>query len=459
MEQALNKLTANTAIEMIKNRKISVLELIDSSLKQIEKLDAGIKAWTFVNDEGARYQARKLDESIAQGKALGRLWGIPVGIKDIYNTFDMPTAMGSPIWEGFTPGNDARVVSKLRLQDGIMLGKTVTAEFAVHYNEITSNPHNHAYSPGTSSSGSAAAVAASMVPVAMGTQTAGSTMRPASYCGIYGYKPSFGLVPRVGVLKTTDSLDTIGFFSRSVDDLELIFHIVRVEGTDYPISYQLLHDEKRQSPKRDFWRIALVRGPKWDCAEEYARQALLDYAKKIAGEKSIVVEEVNLDPEFDRAHEAHQVIYDRTLAYYFKNEYQQKSLVSDVIYEIISRGNQTNLQDYLEALAEQNSLIQKIDRMMEEYDAIITLSTSGEAPKGLASPDKPDSCLVWTMCHLPAINLPVFTGPNRLPFGAQIVARRYNDVLLLKLVKWFREIGLVQDVSYDFEPGDNRSGE
>ena len=341
--------------------------------------------------------------------------------------------MGSPIWKGFTPGNDARVVSKLKLQDGIILGKTVTAEFAVHYNDITTNPHHPEFSPGTSSSGSAAAVAASMAPIALGTQTAGSAIRPASYCGIFGFKPSFGLVPRTGTLKTTDSLDTISFLCRGADDLDLVFDIARVHGQDYPISNQLLNDESRQRPKGERWKIALVRGPKWGCAEEYARMSLLDFARRLSGEKEIIVEEVDLDDEFTKAHEIHQTIYDKALAYYFKEEFKQKSLVSEMMYEIIERGNRLTLADYLDGLERQNRLAKKLDGIFEDYDIILTLATGGEAPRGLTSPDRPDNCLIWTLCGVPAINLPVFKGPNRLPFGAQVVVRRYNDILLLEI--------------------------
>lgn len=446
----LHGLTAVKAIELIQSREISAAELVKSCLKRIEQLEPEVRAWVYLNQAGALERARQVDERINRGETVGKLSGIPVGIKDIFNTIDMPTAMGSPIWQGYTPGNDARVVSRLRLQDGIMLGKTVTAEFAVHHNEITANPHNYEYSPGTSSSGSAAAVAASMVPLALGTQTAGSTIRPASYCGIYGFKPSFGLVPRTGILKTTDTLDTVSFLCRGVDDLELMFNIIRVHGPDYPISHRLLNDESRQCPKNGYWKVALVKGPKWGCAEEYARNSLLQFARRLSGEKEILVEEVDLGTDFEKAHEIHQTIYDKALAYYFKDEFKHKSLVSGIMYDIVERGNKLTLADYLYGLERQNELARRFDCMMEDCDIILTLSTGGEAPKGLTSPDRPDSCLIWTLCGAPAINLPVFKGPNGLPFGAQVVARRYNDILLIRFVKKLQELGCVDDVSYDF---------
>ncbi|NPV91583.1 MAG: amidase [Firmicutes bacterium] len=450
MGTGLNGLTATRAIELIRSGEISSTELMESCLTQIERLEPRVKAWVCLNREGALEQARLVDEKIRSGERVGRLCGVPIGVKDIFNTIEMPTAMGSPIWKGFTPGNDARVVSRLKLQDGIMLGKTVTAEFAVHYNDITANPHNYEHSPGTSSSGSAAAVAASMVPIGLGTQTAGSAIRPASYCGIFGFKPSFGLVPRTGTLKTTDSLDTISFLCRGADDLGLVFDIARVHGPDYPISHRLLNDETRQSPIGSRWKIALVRGPKWECAEEYAKKALLELARSLSAEKQLIVEEVELGPEFGMAHEIHQTIYDKALAYYFKEEFKQKSLVSEMMYEIIERGNRLTLNDYLDGLERQSRLARQLDGLFGGYDIILTLSTGGEAPRGLTSPDRPDSCLIWTLCGVPAINLPVFRGPKRLPFGAQVVARRYNDILLLRMVKKLQEMGYVDDVGYSF---------
>lgn len=435
---------------MISNKEITVSEVVSSCLDQIERLDGKIRAWVFIDHEKALEQARFIDDKLSEGQLVGRLSGVPIGVKDIFNTADLPTQMGSPIWKGFTPGNDARVVSKLRLAGGTILGKTVTAEFAVHYQDVTANPHNHEYSPGTSSSGSAAAVAASMVPLALGTQTAGSTIRPASYCGIYGFKPSFGLVPRTGMLKTTDTLDTVCFFSRGVSDLELMFDIVRVHGRDYPIIDANLNDPNRQRTPDGTWKVAFVKGPKWKCAEDYAKTAISAFAERISEFHDIQVEEVELDPEFGYAHEIHQVIYDRTLAYYFKEEFKRQTLVSDIMYEIICRGNELTLQDYLKALDEQVGLSNKLSNFFNKYDILLTLSTSGEAPEGITSPDKPDSCLIWTLCGVPTVNLPVFKGPNGLPFGAQVVSRRYNDLLLLNFLKSLEEKDIIGDVSYQF---------
>jgi Asp-tRNA(Asn)/Glu-tRNA(Gln) amidotransferase A subunit family amidase len=222
------EMTAVDAATALGKGQMSVRELVDSCLARIEELEPRIGAWACTDPDLARSRADELDarKKVGSGGA-GPLFGLPIGVKDVFNTARFPTAMGSPIWNGFTPGNDARVVSDLELADAVIMGKTVTAEFAVHYPGKTVNPYDYERSPGTSSSGSAAAVACQMVPLALGTQTAGSTIRPASFTGIYGYKPTFGLIPRTGILKTLDTLDHVTFFARCSADLRLVMDATR----------------------------------------------------------------------------------------------------------------------------------------------------------------------------------------------------------------------------------------
>lgn len=439
----LSQLTATDIITHLRARDFSATEVTRACLETIDRLDPVIHAWIHVVPEIALKQAEAADRKLATGRA-GGLCGVPIGIKDIFNTADMPTQMGSPIWKGFTPGNDARVVHYLRMADAVLLGKTVTAEFAVHAPGPTRNPHNFEHTPGTSSSGSAASTASYMVPLALGTQTAGSIIRPASYCGVYGFKPSFGLVPRTGMLKTTDSLDTVGIFSRSVEDLALLFDVIRVRGADYPISHAHLNDPARQTKGRRPWRIGLLEGPKWKDAESYAQEAIQEFGRKLANVPEIKIEVVALPPSFQSAHDIHATIYDRALAYYFKEEFVAQTLVSSIMYEIVQRGNRLTLDQYKAALDGQNSLARQLDQVFaDRVDVIVDLSTGGEALKGLGSIDRPDNCLIWTLCGVPAINLPIFTGPNRLPFGAQILARRYNDYLLLDFARHLYAHGVI----------------
>ncbi|MDX2106508.1 MAG: amidase [Candidatus Melainabacteria bacterium] len=448
----LHELTATQLTKKLRNNECTVKEVVSDCIKQTQTLEKDLQAWACLKPELVLAQAAHLDSKIKNDKKIlqSKLVGIPVGVKDIFNTSDFPTQMGSPIWRGFEPGNDARVVHYLKMANALVFGKTVTAEFAVHAPGPTKNPHNPLHTPGTSSSGSAVSVAARMVPVALGTQTAGSIIRPSSYCGIFGLKPSFGLVPRTGVLKTTDTLDTIGCMARSIEDLRTVFDTIRVKGRDFPISEKIINDTQKQNkPVSRPWRIGVVKGPKWDFAESYAQSAILDFAKKLSKYDQFEVEEISLPAEFEQAHQIHSTIYDRTLAYYFQREFQKHTLVSGNIYEIITRGNLVTLAQYKQALEQQDRLYLILDQLFDsKCDIVLGLSTGGEALLGLDSVDRLDNCLMWTLCGVPSLNLPVFTGQLSLPFGAQIVARRYYDFQLLNFAQELQDLNLIPDVKY-----------
>lgn len=437
----LFRLTAAEAVHEITSRHISCQEYIAACLTHTRRVDPGINAWVCLDDNYALEQAKTIDEKIQSRKPIGQLVGVPIGVKDIFNTYDFPTQMGSPVWKNFTPGNDARVVFQLRQEDAVIPGKTVTAEFAVHTPGPTHNPHRHGYMTGTSSSGSAAAVAAHMVPVAIGTQTAGSIIRPASYCGVYGMKPSFGLLPRTGMLKTTDTLDQVGFFSQSAADLELLFEVMRVHGSNYPISDAALKRDRIKSVAQKRWRVALVTDTLWiwEKAEVYAREAIRLFGKQLDSQKDISLEQISLPALFNQAHRIHETIYNKTLAYYFQGELKRKRLVSKIMQQLVEEGERITLVDYQQALSQQTKLARLCDQLLSRYDVILTLSTGGEALKGLDSVDRPDSCLIWTLCHVPTISVPLFTGPTGLPFGAQIASRRFRDYSLLKFAQRFHK--------------------
>lgn len=437
--------TATELLPLLKDRSVSARQVTQALLDSIARNEPKINAWTYLDPELALRQADEADQRLAAGTAA-KLCGLPVGVKDIFNTADMPTQMGSPIFQDFTPGNDARVVHYLRMAGATMLGKTVTAEFAVHAPGPTRNPHHLSHIPGTSSSGSAAAVAAHMVPVALGTQTAGSIIRPASYCGVIGFKPSFGLVPRTAMLKTTDTLDTVGVFARNVDDVAMMFDTIRVHGIDFPIAHEILNDPARQQIGKRPWRVGVLRGPRWNDAEAYAQQALGEFGRRLAALPNVEVSEIVLPDSFNEAHAIHATIYDRALAYYFKEEFVAHTLVSPVMYDIVTRGNEVTVAQYQEALKRQSALAHELDDYLNErYDIIVDLSTGGEALPGLDSVDRPDNCLIWTLCGVPTLNLPVFKGPIGLPFGAQIFSRRYNDYLLLDFARHLRDHGVIGD--------------
>jgi Asp-tRNA(Asn)/Glu-tRNA(Gln) amidotransferase A subunit family amidase len=417
---------------------LSASDLARACVDQTERLDGMYKAWTSFDAERLLKDASETDHRIRDGAAIRPLEGIPVGVKDIFNTVDFPTQMGSPIWKGFTPGNDARSVFNLKQAGALVPGKTATAEFAVHTLGDTVNPHDPMRTPGTSSSGSAVAIALGMVPVALGTQTAGSIVRPASFCGVYGCKPSFGLIPRTGTLKTTDSLDTIGYFVARGADLVRVFEALRVHGRDYPISDAALSDPRRQEKRSSSWRVGLVRTHVWDLAPIYARDALLAWAKRLGSLPDVDVLDLELPAEIETAHDVHATLYDRTLAYYFKREFTMHELVSPIMYEIIRHGQEISAEQYQQALRDQERLAASMDALLSEYDVIVSLSTAGAAPLR-EEREIPDAALIWTLTHLPVVSVPAFESPDGLPFGVQIAARRYNDYLLFKFVEHLRE--------------------
>jgi len=438
--------TTSSIAEMHRQFEAGVLDplhVVEKSIANYYLLNSKFHAWVCFDPELLIRGARDLKESLSKKKPLRLLDGIPVGVKDVFNTIEFPTEMGSQLWQGFTPGNDARIVYYLKNAGGLVAGKTVTAEFAVHALNETLNPHNIEVTPGTSSSGSAVAISLGMVPMTIGTQTAGSIIRPASFCGVYGFKPSFGLLPRTGSLKTTDSLDTVGFFVANPKDLRRGFDALRVHGPNFPISHKLLKDTSRQiKPKDRPWKIALARTHTWGEADAYAKSALLEFAKKLSLVSGVRVSELELPSEFYRSHEIHEIIYGKSLAYYFSEEQRQSGRISPIMNEMILKGNKITAEDYYLALQIQDALIDKIDRVMSEYDACICLSTSGVAPLRNVM-EKRDPSLIWTLTHLPALNVPAFISPDGLPFGLQVVSRKYNDYLMLDFVEFLRTINLI----------------
>lgn len=399
-------------------------------IEQTQALDPLVHAWTTFNPDILMRHAAAADA----GGAKGLLHGIPIGVKDIFNTRDYPTQMGSSLWAGFTPGNDARSVFHLLRAGGIVAGKTVTAEFAVHALGDTLNPYDPAITPGTSSSGSAAAVAAGMVPAALGTQTAGSIIRPASFCGVYGLKPSFGLIPRTGMLKTTDSLDTIGFFTAHAADLAVMLDVLRVHGADYPLINRAFGDSAGGlEPRTGPWRIALFRGPVWEHAEDYAREAVEQWLRRTGQGSAVEIVEIDFPESLARAHEIHATIYNASLAYYFKHESQKTDFVSPIMNEIIAAGRAISGADFRAALVAQEELAAEVDRLFADVDFVVSLSTAGSAPPR-NTVERPDSALIWTLAHIPTLSAPAFSDAAGRPFGLQLASRRYGDARLLEFV-------------------------
>lgn len=430
--------TIGDLIKKLRAHELSPEDLIRASLENIKENDEKYLAWeAYLEDTKQRSPSTNpMDHGTINTERL--FDHVPIGVKDIYNTYDFKTQMGSSLWEGFTPGNDARAVYNLKRQGAVVVGKTVTAEFAVHALEKTKNPWDITRTPGTSSSGSAVAITLGQVPFATGTQTAGSIVRPASFCGIYGMKPSFGLIPRTGMLKTTDSLDTLGFLAIYEQDLRRGFDSMRISGKDYPISNDALLDLRRQQkPKDSPWRVGFVRTHTWEFAPDYAKQSIEKFIHTLSEEKGFEVIDASLPKGMERTHIVHETIYNKALSYYFQNEYRQATHVSAVMNDLIKKGNAVLLSVYKQAVEDQMTLIYEMDDFFSDFDILISLSTSGEAPLREIT-ELPDPALMWTLTHLPVVSVPQFSSPKGLPFGMQVVARKYNDYLLLNFLEDLR---------------------
>ena len=436
------RLSAVEAIKAIKDRRMSVFEWVKSCVSRIDAVEKTLHAWVCFNPGQILEKSRKIDNKINNNNDVGILCGAPIGVKDIIDTKDMPTCMGSPIWENFTPGHNARILDRLIWNGGVVAGKTVTSEFGVHYPGPTVNPHNFNHTPGTSSSGSAVAVAAFMVPMALGTQTLGSLIRPASYNGIYAMKPTFGLIPRVGILKTTDSLDQVGFFCRTIEDITLFFKVVAHIGPNYPYTLKMSRLEDKKKP----YKIALVKMPEYVQSKDYVEDAVSKFAESVNEISEVIVEEVKFSSYFNDAWNIHKVIYEKCLSYYFKNEMANHlDKISTMMKDMISRGQKISQAEYKKNLKKQIELSLKIESFFNDYDFILTQSATGEAPEGLRAVNDKDSTLIWTMSGVSVLNIPLFIGPNGLPFGAQLIAKRYDDISLIEFAKYLKEKQLLPD--------------
>ena len=435
----LSDLTATEAAAAIRTGQITSVDLVRACLERIVETEETVQAWTYLDPDYALTQAKEADAATRAGRPLGALHGIPVGIKDIIDTADMPTENGTPLHAGRRPTADATVVSLLRQAGAVIIGKTVTTELAVYAPGKTRNPNNPEHTPGGSSSGSAAAVAANMVPLAVGTQTNGSIIRPASFCGVYGYKPTHGLVSRHGVLSQSRPLDQIGFFARSIEDLALIAEPLmafdeRDPATRPRARAELMRIAGEAPPVTP--HIGFARTPVWDQAEETTKQAFAELVETLGDD----VEEVALADPFDKVVDWHRVIMESDIAKSFAGEYARGAdTLSAVLREIIERGRKYLAVDYNRAIDWRPVLDRMLAEAFEWNDALLAPATIGPAPASLASTGNPIFCTLWTYLGVPAITLPLFRSENGMPFGAQLVGPRGDDARLLRTARWLAE--------------------
>jgi Asp-tRNA(Asn)/Glu-tRNA(Gln) amidotransferase A subunit family amidase len=432
------KLTAAEAMDHIASGRLSSVQLVKSCLSRITDTDDSIKAWAFLDPDAALAQAAECDRIRKAGMATGRLHGIPVGLKDIIDTAKMPTQRGTPIFAGRETAHVARLVERLREEGAVIMGKTVTTELAfVHANE-TRNPHNANYSPGGSSSGSAAAVAAMHVPLAIGTQTNGSVIRPASFCGTFGFKPTRGVISRTGVLQTSISLDQVGCFGRSLEDVALLTDAIGDYDQNDPASFARPRPKMLEGAQAeaivtpDFAWFDLPFNERLSGDARDGMEAVLE----ILGSKVARMEPAdtlsNLITVQARIHE-YEIAHHQ--AEVFEKHWDQ---ISETLKPVIERARKITKAEYEDALAVKASAESFFMSFFLDYDAIIAPSATGEAPKFGEGTGDPVFSTLWTLAGLPCVSLPLLVGDNGLPIGVQLIGRNEEDDRLLRSARWLQ---------------------
>jgi len=421
VERALNELSATEIAAKTAAGEINCEAVVRDCMKRIAARDEIVKAWVNFDRDSALAQARALDRAPRRGP----LHGVPIGVKDIIDTFDMPTEMGSPIYRGNRPMADAACVALLRRAGAVILGKTATCELAGMAPCATTNPLNAAYTPGGSSSGSAAAVADHMVPAALGTQTGGSVLRPSSFCGVFGYKPTYNTFNKAGVKPAAESLDTIGWIARSIDDIELLTAILRVQEPQPP----------RASAAAP--RIGLCRTEIWNTAQPETK-AVIEGAAAALGKAGAMVRDVDLPEAFTGLHTlARGTInhYERAACMAFEWDRHREAL-SPQMRRYIESGQRVSRAEYVAACRRVEECRARLPKVFDGIDVLLTPCVPGEAPQGLAFTGDPSMQAMWTALHTPSMTLPTHRGPNALPVGIQLVARRYDDDGLFASARW-----------------------
>ncbi|MDO9382411.1 MAG: amidase [Hyphomicrobiaceae bacterium] len=413
-------MSATAAAAAIRQGRLTSLELVSGCLQRISEREDAVAAWAHLDQDYALQQASAADAAVASGKPLGALHGVPVGVKDIIDTSDFPTENGTPAFAGRRPQTDAAVVTALRAAGAVILGKTVTTELAFFGPGKTRNPHDPERTPGGSSSGSAAAVADGQVPLALGTQTAGSILRPASYCGCIGFKPTFGLVPREGVLAQSAPLDTIGGYARSIDDLALLIDILSGD-TRQPVTKAVA----AAGTQSRSLRLAFVRTASWPMGEPAMLAAVSEYAV------SIGATEIALPDSFTRGITDQQAVQFRDIARNYGPILDtNRGVMSTKLAEVVALGRAVTDAQYDASLARRQPLYEEFGVLFRDFDAVLTPAAPGIAPVGLGATGSPAFNALWTYLGVPAISLPLLTVDN-MPLGIQAVALRDRDSELL----------------------------
>lgn len=433
----LTSLSAAMAAHAIREGAVSSVELVGACLGRIANREPQVGAWEHLDPEMALAQAREADTALARGDDVGALHGVPLGVKDIFDTSDFPTENGSPVFAGRRPERDAACVAALRDSGAIIIGKTVTTELALLTPARTHNPANLAHTPGGSSAGSAAAVADGMVPAALGSQTAGSIIRPASFCGIYGFKPTLGLVPRGGVLMQSHTLDTVGVYGRSIEDLALVTDCMTALDPDDSVSFRrsrpaLLGTARARPPVPP--RFAFVKPPPWSDADPDMRSALESTVASL-GDRAV---EIDMPLLADVIEWQRIVQLAENAHYYGPLLDEAPQHISPGLTQRLEAGRAVDAQEYLRAITGREPAYRAVAAALRGFSAILTAASLGPAPEGFSSTGSPIMNGLWTYLGMPAVSLPLLEAKG-LPVGIQLVGLRHDDARLLRTASWLTE--------------------
>jgi len=429
-----NTIGLTEACNLISANRLKPMDLLQTSFDKANEVESVLKAFV----------SRATLESMAKQIKPGPLSGIPIAVKDIINTVDLPTTNGSPIYKDKTPAEDAAIVQKIRSLGGVIFGKSVTTEFAWRNPGPTTNPVNAEHTPGGSSSGSAASVGAGIVPLGLGSQTQGSIIRPAAYCGVVGYKASYGAVSKSGAHALSYSLDHIGFFTRSVDDMAFAFNNLKNSDSSDPeliVIADLVFGVNRELPMLDKPKIALLETPLDHMMSDDQKQALHLAAQRLE-ESGAIVQKLSLPQEYWDAIQAMNLIMEAEAAEIHADHSEKvNNLLSIHIQELVARGLKHSAPAYIAAKFLQKKLRASIGRYFDEFDAFLMAPASGEAPKSLVSTGDPIFCALWSFLGIPSITIPVTKSKNGLPLGIQLIGNYRGDAKLLSVAK-FSEFAL-----------------
>ena len=440
MPQHFN-LTAVEAAKQIKSRDLSPVELVESLLSQYDSLEPSLNAWVYLDREALLADAQQKQEELEKGVNVGPLHGVPIGLKDIYYTAGIPTTACSKVYEGFVPEYDATTVTLLKNAGAIMMGKTVTTEFACMDPSPTKNPWNPAHTPGGSSSGSAVAVATRMCPAALGSQTVGSVLRPASYNGVVGFKPTFGRVSRYGVIPVSWSLDHVGWMARSVEDAALLMQVMAVADPNEPITVGLPADDFMAGlASHSAPRIGLIRRFFYDNSDEETRKHTDGIVNQLS-RAGATIEEIPLPNSIDTAMEDQRTIMAVEGAAFHQPMYERQSQdYRPKLREMLRQGLATDGQTYSRALERRQQFTAEMQALAGKADVLLTPSTPTPALPDITNTGNTMFQGPWTSCGLPVITIPSGLADSGLPFGIQLASAPFSEPKLLAAAQWCENV-------------------